>query len=388
MSIAALVILADRVQGVVRSSQPWGAAPPRWHEVPWRAGEAPDAAVAAIRGALGPVRRVHLVIGLAHLQVQQLALPPASSADRRQMVALDPARWFALPSDAAAAVALAPGDTMAFATDAAWLEQWATAASAWGPVAGVDAAPVALARALDAAGVPDGTTEIEAGAGEAGRLERRARALPLVRRVPAAMASPAEPLPATVGPAPADIATGWGAMLAPLDDQTTALLTPTIARQLARAARRRWITAAVAAAAGVLVLLQAVGASRERRLAWLEGEVAAQRAAAAPALQQVTDAARLDREQAIIAASAGTRAPMLAPLARLAERLPAGAVTQRVHVVGREWRIEGSAPTAAAVLEALAADSTFAEVRLLGPSARMAGSATPRETYAIGFVVR
>mgnify|MGYP001810169270 CR=1 FL=1 len=389
MSIAGVVVLHDRVQAAVRRTGPGAsAAPLRWHEVPWRADDAPDAVIAALRAELGPVGRVHLSIGLAHLHVKQVQLPPASFDDRRRMIALDPARWFAVADDAALAVALAPGEVVAMGCDAAWLERWVAAAASWAPVRVVEAAPVSVARALDAARVPDGTTPLEAGADEVGRLQRSRGAIVLVRRGRTLDDAPADALPASIAGAPAEAVAAVGAALAPIDVAAGALLTPALEQRLARDASRRWWTAVAAAAAAMLLCAQAFGIARERRLQWLEQEVAAASTRAAPGLEQLAQAARLDQEAALIVAHGAARASALAPLAQVAQVLPPNAVVQRVRMAGREWQVDGSAASSADVLARLAADSTWHDVRLLGPSTRVSASPAQRETFSIGFVVR
>jgi hypothetical protein len=338
--------------------------------------------------------------------VKQVQLPPVSRDDQRQMLALDPSRWFAVPPDAALGVGLAPGDTIAFGVEAAWIERWVAAADAWAPVATVEPAPVSMARALGVHGVSDATVDLDAAREERGRLELEGGRLVRVRRVPvhvpAPLTSPAPSsaaraagpdaptttIPDPLGPVPLAFAAAWGATRAPRDDQSAALLTPALGARFGAAARRRLFTAATAATVAVVGLLWAIGMARDRRLAWLEAEAEASRRAAAPGLAMLDSAARLDAERALVEAVTGTRTPTLDSFARLSERLPAGAMAQRVRVTGRTWQVDGNAPSAAPVLAALAAEPTFADVKLLAPSARFQDGSTARETFSIGFVVR
>jgi hypothetical protein len=262
------------------------------------------------------------------------------------------------------------------------------AAATWAPVESVEPAPVAMWRALSRSGTRFGTVEISAGADEAGLLTLADDRITLVRRAPLTMPSPADPLPAMIGPLPGEAATAWGATLGVRDDLSGALLTPPLEARWRSRARRRLATAVLAATASVVLLAQSIGIARERRLAWLDNEVAATKVQATPALQHVADAARLDHERALIADIVETRAPVMTPLSRLADLLPPGAVAQRVRMTGRDWQVDGSAPAASAVLSALAAESLFTNVRLLGPSARVTSGASPRETFSIGLVVR
>lgn len=398
MSVAGVLVLADRVQAVVRGAR--GSV--RTHEVPRHDGDAPDAVIAALRAALGPAGRVHLGVGLAHLAVKQVQLPPVARDDQRRMLALDPARWFAVPADATLAVSLAPGEAVAFAADAAWLARWVAAAETWAPVATVEPVPVSVARVLAAHGLRDVTVPLEAGAGEAGHLTLERGLVTRVRRhlrgmsvghAPERSADPVpDPVPDAVpdplGPVSLAFAGAYGAALAPRDDQSAALLTPALDARFARAARRRLAIAATAAGFALASLAWAAGTARDRRLAWLEREVAALQVPAAPGLALLDSAARLDQERAVVESVTSARTPTLDAFARLSERLPAGAMAQRVRIAGRTWQVDGSAPASAPVLAALAAESTFTDVKLLAPSARFQDGTASRETFSIGFVVR
>ena len=155
-----LELLADRVRAVALGRR--GRAPRATAEVPWDPAR-PELAVVELRTLLGDASRIGVAVGLAFLDVQRVALPPARGEARRRMVALDPARVFplrevvvvALADDAPPARGDAAGEP-AFAASREQVRAWVAALEAWGPVDSVEPAPAALARALGAAPTADG----------------------------------------------------------------------------------------------------------------------------------------------------------------------------------------------------------------------------------------
>src|SRR5205814_2058542 len=102
----------------------------------------PAASVGALAGRMGRVGRIALVIGIDYLHVKHVDLPPAVPRVRRQMVAVEPDRFFPVQETH---MAVGLEESVAFAIDQAALDRWTQAFETWAPVESVEAAPVALA---------------------------------------------------------------------------------------------------------------------------------------------------------------------------------------------------------------------------------------------------
>ena len=381
--IAGVEIGAERVRAVVRGRS--GAL--RTFEMPF-APDRLDEMVAQLAATAGDVRAIGLAIGLAHLHVKQVKLPPVPHRARRQMLAVEPERWFAVPAGAPTAVSLTANGEIALGADGALVDACAMAFAAWAPVRRVEAAPQALARALHAAGHPSAFAALDAGRGEVGLIETVDGVLRTVRRARAAdlMASPASP--AVLPGLDAAFSVAFGAAIGFESDIDNMLLTPALARDYVAAQPRTLITWAAAAAVALLTVVWTAGLSRDRLLLALDEELATAKVEARAGSVLALRAMSIDREIAAISTTTRARPDVLTELAALGVRLPVEAVAQRVRVVGNEWQVEGNARTAAAVLAALAAEPRFERVRFLAPSNRFREGIADRETFAIAFAIR
>jgi len=374
---------AERLRAVVRR----GRAALQTFERPFGVDDL-HGAVAELRALAGDVDGIGLAIGLAHLHVKQVKLPPVTHLARRQMLMVEPERWFAVPSGAPTAIALDTAGVVALGADGAFVDACVEAFGAWAPVQRIEAAPMALVRALVAAGHATGTGTLDAGPGELGLVQLDAGVLRSVRRVRAADLATELPAMLSVPDVDGAHAVALGAALAFDGTIDSMLLTPSLERGFVAAERRRFMTCSLAAMAAVCVAVLSLGVSRDRLLGTLTTELTVARDAAAEGSASVTRALSIDRELAAITTTAANRGDALASLAALGARLPVEAVAQRVRMVGSEWQIEGNATTASAVLAALAAESRFEQVRFLAPSNRFRDGTDDRETFAIAFVVR
>ena len=147
IGLAGIEIGRERVRAVVRSR----GGTLHTYEMPC-ATERLDEMVAQLSTAAGDVRSIGLAIGLAHLHVKQVKLPPVAHAARKQMLSVEPERWFTVAQGSPTAVSLTPDGDIALAADGAYVDACVRAFSKWAPVQRVEAAPMALARALNAAG--------------------------------------------------------------------------------------------------------------------------------------------------------------------------------------------------------------------------------------------
>ena len=382
-AVAGVEIGADALRVVVRSGR--GGA--RALTVPYTL-DTMNESVARLAATAGAIRNISVAIGMAHLHVKQVQLPPVAHGARRQMLTVEPERWFTMAPGTPTAIALTANGELAFAADGALVDAWVTALEAWGPVVRIDAAPLALLRAVQGSSRQTLTMSVEAGQHEWGIVEIVDGSLRSTRRLKAVAthaATVTQPLAPDVDAA---YNVAFGASIAGDGALATMLLTPTLERQFVGAARRRaagWLAAA-SLAAGALVW--AAGASRASTLAALDAELATARIGATEGSGLALRAMSIDREMAAINTTLAVRADIQVALAALGARLPRSAVAQRVRIVGTDWQVEGNAANASQVLAALAAEPQFERVRFLAPSNRFRDGTGDRETFAVAFAVR
>ena len=343
--------------------------------------DAPGALLETLRTQFGVPSCVVVVVGLGFLETALPQLPPVDNARRVRMLQRDSDRYFALREP----VAVATDGPVAFALPAATLAAWADAIGAWSPVRAV----LSIGQVAAAAGV-SGRFTVDAGAGATGWLTIADGRVQEARRVRATATADADAT-ATDTPARrslplAAIADGaWRAADGPLNGQ---LLDAGMRAQAARQRTHRlWQAAAVTAAA--LVLLGAsVNRWRDRQLAAMQREVTALTPLAATARDAQRRLQQAAAENRQLTAAATQRAAADAPaavLARLGALLPRDAFVQRLEWNGREWRIDGSAADAAALVPLLDADPLFDAVTTAAPSTRFVEAGRPRSSFAIVF---
>ena len=381
--IAGVEIGENVVRLVVRN----GNAPALTFEAPYLPDRL-ETAVALLADAAGRVTTISLAIGLAHLHVKQVKLPPVSNAARRQMLTVEPERWFALEQGRETAIALSAAGDIALAADGAFVHRCVQALESWAPVQRIEAAPMALARLLNAEGHRSAVAPLDAGLGERGMVELVDGALHTVRRARSGDVGDAPHAPTLSSAVDARFGVALGTSLALDGTLETMLLTPALEQRFRSVQRRRVTGWAAAASIALVTAAVAAGASRDRALMALEAEIDVARTRAASADTLMSRVLTADRELAAITTTTAQRPDVPAALAALGARLPVEAVAQRVRVVGAEWQVEGNTTTAAAVLAALAAEPRFDNVRFLAPSNRFRDGTEDRETFAIAFVVR
>ena len=370
-----------RLRATVASA--WRDRPVRTHEVPWNPLQ-PLEGVLALRESLGAVGSVSLAIGLGLLYVKRVELPRSGDAEREQMVALEGERFFAVHEPMVAA--LAPGGEVAFAVESAMLDAWTAAFATWAPVVRVDAAPVALARALGADA--SGEYHVDAGANEWGVVALGTGRVRVARRIPAALdETPGRELPDIRG-----LGGEWSAALGALmgDDASEAgtLASTERRREFRRRRLRRLVTTAMAAAAAIVFAAFAFDRSRQRTLQALEAQVTTLRGAAAPGEAALATRARLAAELSLLRRRTDGHTSALGPLAAVSNLLPGDVVILTAQATGRNWQIDGTAGDAAALVPLLDRDPRFENVRILSASSRFRDGGRTRETFSIAFRVR
>ena len=359
-----LLLEPDRVLALSRENE--GSAT----DVTWRP-EEPVPLVDALRAEFGVPSGLVIIVGLAFLEIAEPQLPPVSNDVRVRMLQRDSDRYFALREPAA----VATDGTVAFAMSSALLASWIDALRSWSPVQAV----ITVGEAAVLSG-HDGRWAINAGPGSSGALTIRDGRVQEARRSRGLAAGTERALSI------ADLAGGaWQAASGALDRQ---LLDATMRDRVQRQRTRRWWQSATCVAAALVLFAWSADRWRERQL------VALQRAA--QTLEQSTAGARAAQarlirarsEQASIAAATGRAARPDTPaavLARLGALLPSDAFIQRLEWNGSEWRIDGSANDAAALVPLLDADARFVSVRAAAPSTRYLENGRARSSFSLVF---
>jgi hypothetical protein len=242
-----------------------------------------------------------------------------------------------------------------------------------------------LARVLRHAG--DAAYAFPLGGGATAIVEIRGGTLAAARNV-STSASEAQaktrPLP-TVGQVSPDSLASWGAARALDGDLDSMMLADDQRRTIERRRTRRLSGAAAACIIALGFGLWALDRSRDDVLARLVSEQAALEPRAAPAAGLQAQLAGLDREDAIRRDVSSTRADPLRVLAALGERLPRDVTVLNARAIGDEWRVDGTAANAAAILPALDGDARFADARFLAATSRFREGGKTYESFSLAF---
>lgn len=363
----------------------WGSRPRAVVEVDWD-GEHPAAAVAALSARLGRVGRVGLALGLEHLHVKHVELPPAPPSVRRQMIAVEPDRFFPV-QDARVVVGLV--GNVAFAADQVLLDRWIAAFESWAPVETVEPSPAALARALAPAG--DAAYAFPLGDDSTAIVGVRRGALASARHVAGSTRDAADsadrPLPRMRDVGPEALA-AWGAALG-LDGSLDAMMLGDAQRQVVTRRRRRRVGGAIAACTIALgFAVWALDRSRDDVLARLVAEQQTLETRAAPAVAVQAQLAAFAQEDAVMRTVGASRTDPLQVMAALGERLPRDVTVLNARAMGDDWRIDGTATNAAAILPALDGDTRFADARFLSATSRYREGGKTYESFSLAFAAK
>jgi hypothetical protein len=393
----------------------WSPRPTRTLEAEWTA-DGIEEVVRGLREHLGRARRVALAVRLPLLFAKRVKLPPLPPAERRKILRLEPQRFFPVRLEELV-IALGQGD-LVFAAREDKIAEWTAALEALGPVDLVEPGPVALARALGRAGVADAVAVLDDAASGVGIIEIRKGAVAGARRVygpPAAAAaavesavngapqtvylapwsedrarvlapsgSAPEPMPDTRA-VPARFLSAYGAALGIGRDPDDALLTDELEARI-RWRRRRGLAVAVLACVAALVLaLTSADAWRARTARGLAAEVRDLQAKAAPALALRNELGILSRQTQAVAEVEAERPDPLRVMLALLGRLPPGAYLQALRLTGGGWQIDGYAPQAASVIEALGGAPEFHDVRFISATTRSQLGGRTYESFSVAF---
>jgi hypothetical protein len=369
---------ADRVCAVwlgALSGRPLGQL-----EIPWDPVR-PEDLVVRLRHAVGPVRSLSVAIGVSHLRVKRLRLPPVRAAEARRIVALEPERYFA-DASTPLATALVDREGPAFAVPRDLVASWLTALESLAPVNWIGPAPLALATFLRSRGTGSGVFLVEDG-GKWVEVVLGDGVLRAVRRLQSPPTSSEAPPPPLEG-------SGWPCVAAlgavrMKRDAVETMLAP--AEWLARRQRQlsaRLLLAGALAGLALVAALWSLDGWRSRTLQEL-GRAAEAAAARASGAEQ-EHAALLSRaaEAQLLQWAEGRPDPMRA-LAALGAALPRDVQLLSAKSVGDDWEIRGTAPNAAALVPLLDRSGHFENVRLLGAVSRYTDGKRTYEAFSLAF---
>jgi Tfp pilus assembly protein PilN len=390
-------------------------------EIQWDP-EQPDESIHALGEQVGTPRRIAVAVDLPLLITKRVKLPALSASERRDILRVEPDRFFAIRSDGIVP-AVRADDDLVFAASETRLGSWITALERIAPVDLVEPAPQSLARALTRASIrdavvlidqtPSGLTLIEI---VDGRIRRARRLFADIAAAVAALRSdPAHPAPAvvyaspeseggsltlasligdttlkslpTMAGLPGPFLTAYGAVLG-LDvdvDAAATLISPTQHRTIQGRRHRVLGLAVLALAASLVFALLSMDASRARATRELDASLTALRQRAQPALALSAELDSLARRQHAIRAIETQRPDPLEVLLALTHRLPPGAFIRGIRTAGPEWQVDGYAPNAANVLSALGAAPQLKDVRFLSAMNRVEFRNQPYESFALAF---
>jgi hypothetical protein len=426
MTRVGLQLGAQHIRAVVLAG--WPRRDVQSFEVPFDPAH-PEEAIANLGPMLGAPKRVAVAVDLQLLRTKRITLPALAAAERRNILQLEPERFFAVRGEAIVP-AVRADDGLVFAAPAVALARWVEAIERIAPVDLVEPTPCALARRLAAESITDALVVFDghdAGIGIAemhdSRVTRARRLFGTIVQVAAALAAdgyPAagsapvyldpwsderrtilqdiwpgawlEPLPAIAragrsAGVPGAFAAAYGAALGA--ERVPPVAETLVSRDHGAAIQRRRVRAlglaASACAAALVFAVSSLDNRRDRELESLDGATASLSARAAPALAIQTELQSLTRRASAVRVAGTERPDPLRVLRALSASLPAGAFARQVRGAGAEWQADGYAPNASAVLSALGADKEFHDVHFLEATNRAQIANRQYESFALAF---
>ena len=382
--------------------------------------EHPAEAFEALRQHLGPAHRIAVALDLPLLFIKQVKLPPLSETEKRNILRLEPERFFAVRAEEMVP-AVRSDDGLVFAARETPLAEWIAALQELGPVDVIEPGPVALARALAHAQLTSAVVLLDGQRDGVGVVEIREGRVTRARRVFGALDDAAAALrqnggaPGTVYltpwsedrvqvlgavlpeaivqplPAVADVVgpflPAYGAALAIGTKPTLAqtLVSPELGVRITARWWRELALAIVAAVAALVFAFASADAWRARATRELEASLQSLRQRAAPALALQSQLQALGRESQAIRQIQRERPDPLGVLLALSKQLPAGAYLRGMRWSGAEWQIDGYAPNASRLVAQLGAAPEFKEVRFLSATTRGALGDRTYESFALAF---
>jgi Tfp pilus assembly protein PilN len=385
-------------------------------EMEWSV-DVPDDAVAALKDRFGTGNRIAIAVDVSALFLKRLALPALSPEERRQVVALDPERYF--PVRDVDLVVGVRNDDLVVAADAGEFDRLTESLSALGTIEFVEPAPMALARHLAAAGATDGVIVVaDPRDGEAAVASVADGTIVNVRKVPATAEEIAEAvhdtrsemakgylfpwqdalaaaiadgcgIPFEAVPPPSgtteSFAAAAGARLGLGDPPTLALVSKSLQRQAAARGLRRTVLAAVTLFAAFALSLWSVDHRRERTLLSLEQRIASRQDEAALVQTLLAEMAEAEQEVATLAAVSRGRHDLLDVLLLVTQLLPPDAHLRSLHASSSEWELDGYARDAARLIPTLEESDSLADVRFRTATTRVQLNNEAYESFSLAL---
>ncbi len=377
---------------------------------------APDDTVAALRERFGTGARIAVAVDMSALLVKRIALPALPADQRRQMVSLDPERYFPIRDEQL--VVGVRGDDLVVAARAEQFDRMTEALAALGAVERVEPAPAALARHLAASDASDAlfvmadphdqdcaVVSMQAGhvaairklRGDAQEIAAAARAVsdgagrcylypwrePLAEQL-ARSGLTAEPIPAPPGSTEA-FAGARGALLGIDGPDDLTFVSPSLARRRAARAWRRGILATAALLAALIAAVWSVDLRRERTLAALERRVTARQDEAAEVRDLLTEVAAAQEEVRTLAAVSRERQDPLEVLLLVTRLLPPDAYLRSLAVSGEEWELDGYARDAASLIPTFEQSDALEDVRFRSATTRVQLDNESYESFSLAL---
>lgn len=384
-------------------------------EVEWSVAD-PDDAVAALRERFGTGARVAVAVDISALLVKRIALPPLPAEQRRQMVALDPERYFPVREEPL--LVGVRDDDLVVATRAEPFDRLTDALAALGVVERVEPAPSALARHLTVSGATDAVFVMaNPHDQDCAVVSMRQGQMTAIRKVPSEVAEiaaaakpasvgtnrsylypwsetladeltraglPVEPVPAPRGSAEC-FAAAHGALLGIDGPEDLTLTSPTLARQHAARAGRRAVLATMAVFLALAAALWSVDLRRERTLAELERRITQRRDQAAEVQDLLEEIADGWEELRTLAAVSSDRQNPLEVLLLVTHLLPTDAYLRSFSATGDSWELDGYAHDAARLIPTLEESNVLQHVEFRSATTRVRLFNENYESFSLAF---
>ncbi len=384
--------------------------------------EDPTDAFGVLREQFGSENRISVAVDLSLLLVKRIQLPPVPLAQKRQILGLEPDRFFAVRGEEM--VFSVPGDSdLVFAAPEPLVNAWLAGLESLGRVARIEPAPMSDARGLRAASVTDGLVlsadqpngyQAVAVAGGRLRWARRLFGGPTeVREIlsdrVAGQETPGtvflqpwndqaaaelreglegiqiEPLPRLGGLDPVYL-TAYGAVLDMEEGWREGLLTEELEATLTRRQRLRSGLAGAACLISLVFGVLSVDAYRNRTERELDGRIASLQESAAESFELQRRAEALRREVDAMAAFESEPVDLLSVLLGISRRLPEGAWVRTIRATATgDWELDGYAREAAALIPMFENDPRFEGVRFRSATSRTQVGSETYENFSLAL---
>lgn len=399
----------------------WRDSNVRTMETSWDP-ENPVQAIAAVREHLGTARHVTAAVDLGLIHVKRLKLPPLPLAEKREILGLEPDRYFGVRGEELV-FAFNRNDDLVFAAPEPVTAAWIDVLEGLGQLNRVEPSPIALTRALARAGVkdalvlqvrqPGGIALIELRGGQLhnvrrffGEPEDAAAVVAEQRREEGTAGSvfvhpfdedlvqrirdrlpehDVESLPRPAGLDPTYL-TAYGTALEIEHGWPQAFLTPELERSLSRRSRLRQMAAGAACVVALIFGVLSVDAYRARTERELDARIAALQEAAAGALELQERAATLGRQAQAMSDFESGQVDLLRALLELSRRLPEDAWIRTIRATAPgDWELDGYARDAAALIPLFENDPRFEDVRFRSATSRTQVGTETYENFSLAL---